>query len=331
MGSRANAVVIEGGKRHVYYSHWAAQFMDALAFWGPEHLLLEVRGWRDGLEDNPSWDGEWWLDNVWAEGGCCIDMDNRRLLVYGGEDIQCDVLWLETYLRLLPYTWSGWEVKWAWGELGEIARYAGVEGDKLEEIDCKVTCCPEGKRLDEYVSQIFDIPEWHLPGSSTLSVCKDGKVCASFLDETNPENLLLIGSKIDDAIARLGDETLVYDDGDFLMGGLHLNFDAGEATLWRTWGNCNEIVLPEYWGAWTLHDYHSDYRGFYHSVPHFIEFSVRSELVYIERVCNWLRKTAMRGYPHGMKAEEQERILSDVIRRYHEDNPSPRGLPGLWH
>lgn len=34
MGSRANAVVIESGKCHVYYSHGAAQFMDALMFWG---------------------------------------------------------------------------------------------------------------------------------------------------------------------------------------------------------------------------------------------------------------------------------------------------------
>ena len=100
-------MIIENGKRHVYYSHGAAQDLDALMFWGPDSALAEIRGWRDGREDEPEWDGEWWLDNVWAEGGCCMDLDNKVLILYGGDDPECDVLWLETYLKLLPYTWPG--------------------------------------------------------------------------------------------------------------------------------------------------------------------------------------------------------------------------------
>lgn len=64
MGSRANAVVIESGKCHVYYSHGAAQFMDALMFWGPKHALLEVRDWRGGYEDDGDPQNGWWLDNA---------------------------------------------------------------------------------------------------------------------------------------------------------------------------------------------------------------------------------------------------------------------------
>ena len=113
MGSRANAVVVQNGTCRVYYAHWAAQFMDALMFWGPEHALAEISRWNDDVEEFLDPNDAPWLDNVWAEGGCCIDLDTRHLILYGGEDIECDLLWLETYLRLLPYTWQGWTIEWS--------------------------------------------------------------------------------------------------------------------------------------------------------------------------------------------------------------------------
>lgn len=329
MGSRANAVVIQDGKRHVYYAHWAAQFMDALAFWGPEHLLLEVQEWRDGREDDPAWDGEWWLDNTWAEGGCCIDFDNKLLLLYGGEDIACDVLWLETYLKLLPYTWPGWNIEWSWGELGQIARYAGIAGEKLEEIDCKITDYPSGKWLDEYVRNAFDVSEWQFPGVSTLSICREGGLRASFLDETEPENLLFIEGRVGEAVARLGEVPLVYDGGEFLMGGIHMDYDARSIWLWRTWNNSIEIGLPDYWRGWQLYDFHHDYRAFYHEVPQIVEFACRPETDYIEKIRNWVLNGSLEDFSRGMKLEERKRILAEVLGRYREDNPSQVFVPDL--
>lgn len=329
MGSRANAVVIQDGKRHVYYAHWAAQFMDALAFWGPEHLLAEVQEWRDGREDDPTWDGECWLDNIWAEGGCCVDLDAKYLLIYGGEDIECDVIWLETYFKLLSYSWPGWSIEWSWGELGQIARYAGVTGDKLDEIDCKVADYPEGKWLDEYVEYVFDVPERQLPGASTLSVCRDGSMRASFLDETEPENLLFIEGRVEEAVARLGNVPLTYDNGEFLMGGIHLDYDTRSIWLWRTWNNSVDIDLPGYWKGWRLHDFHHDYRAFYHEVPQVVIFTCRPETDYVEKLCSWLLNRPLEDCPLGIKHEERERILAEVLERYREDNPSPILVPDL--
>lgn len=42
MGSRANAVVMRNGSRRVFYSHGAAEHMDALAFFGPQHVVAEI-------------------------------------------------------------------------------------------------------------------------------------------------------------------------------------------------------------------------------------------------------------------------------------------------
>lgn len=324
MGSRANAVVIENGDRHVYYSHSAAQYLDALMFWGPDNALAEVRGWRDGREDNPEWDGEWWLDNVWAEGACCIDLDNKKLMLYGGEEAECDILWLETYLKILPYTWPGWSIEWSWGELAQIASYAGVEGEKLEQIDCKVTSYPSGKFLENYIGYVFDIPEFHLPGASALSMTRNGETKVAFIDETSPENVLFIDELVVKAEAHLGNGQLVYDDDEFLMGGIHLDYDRREIWLWRTWDNNIDIELPEYWSGWTLHDCRYDYREFYENVPSFLSFVPRSELSYVDRIGRWVCDN---GYLYKPKRAERDQAFAVIRQKYLADNPNPPMLP----
>ena len=125
---------MRNGSRRVYYSHGAAEHMDALAFFGPEHVVAEITSsWDDGRWDDDD-DFEWWLDDAWADGGCCVDLDRRHLILYGGDGVMCDALWLETYHRLLPYTWPGWTFEWSWGELTQIARYAGVGRDGLDKM-----------------------------------------------------------------------------------------------------------------------------------------------------------------------------------------------------
>ena len=330
MGSRANAVVIEGGKRHVFYSHGAAQLMDALMFWGPEHALLEVQGWR-GDEEDVDEDGpedEWWLDNVWAEGGCCIDLDNRHLILYGGEDIVCDVLWNETYLRLLAYTWRGWTIEWSWGELGQIARYAGVTGDKLEEIDCKLTCGLDDP--DWLIERLFLDPSvkgCYAP--STLSVSLDGTLRAAFTIQEEPEKILYLGERIWDILDRLQPVPLLRDDDEFLVASLHLDFDKREIWVWRMWGSYIDIELPEYWSGWKLFDCRHRYRRFFSSVPRFIEFVPRSEEVYIKKIRSWVCTDKDYFAPHGLALEERERIFEAVFAQYRSDNPEPRILPDV--
>lgn len=328
MGSRANAVVIESGKCHVYYSHGAAQFMDALMFWGPKHALLEVRDWRGGYEDDGDPQNGWWLDNAWAEGGCCIDLDSRHLILYGGEDIECDILWLETYLRLLEYTWRGWTVEWSWGELAQIARYAGVTGDKLEEIDCKYKECPSD--LDWYIDKfLFDIPDKRYSGSSTLSVLSKGKIRAAFTCESEPEAMLTVEGRIGRLLDHLQPSPLVRDDDEFLMGSLHLDFDKREIWVWRTWDNHIDIDLSAYWSGWKLFDCKYHYRKFYSSVPRFIEFVPRSEDLYIQKIRDWVCKDKDYFAPHGLALEERERLFEEVRAQYRSDNPTPRILPEL--
>lgn len=324
MGSRANAVVIEDGKRHVYCHRWAAQTLDALMFWGTEVALAEIHEWDDGYPDS---DDEPWLDNVWAEGGCCIDFDRRHLLLYGGDDIECDVLRLETYMNLIRYPWEGWSVEWAWGELGQIARYAGVVGAQLEEIDCKATCHPMD--FDAFLKGVIDISDLMAPGSCALSVKRDGALVASFLDCSQPEELLLTESRIEELFATLGDAPLIYDSDEFLMGSLHLDYDARKIWLWRTWGNNIDFEAPGYWDGWELHDLKCDYRAFYAAVPDAVEFAPFPEDVYLGKIGKWLCRDEYCFAPGGLPAEERTRRFSEILVRYKADNPEQRMLPEL--
>lgn len=328
MGSRANAVVVQNGTYRVYYAHWAAQFMDSLMFWGPEHTLAEISEWEDDVETFLDPNDAPWLDNVWAEGGCCIDLDTRHLILYGGEDIECDMLWLETYLRLLPNTWRGWTAEWSWGELAQIARYVGVTGQKLDEIDCGLRHGVPSDH-DYYIDRFLRVTHEQQPAGTTISIQRDGAVFTAFANETEPELLLDLESNIERIIARLTPKHLEYDDDEFLMGALHLDYDTREIWLWRTWNNNSDFELPVYWSGWRLHDCKYRYREFYASTPHVIDFAPRCEDVYLNKIGSWVCRPLIGVPSHGHSAEVRKALFQDVLTRYRADNPEPRYLPEL--
>ena len=202
-----------------------------------------------------------------------------------------------------------------------------MEGEKLERIDCKVTNYPSGKFLEEYLGYAFDIPEYLLPGASTLSVTRDGETRAAFLDETRPENLLFIGGLVEEAASRPSSHVITYDSDEFLMGGIHFDYDLREIWLWRTWDNNIDIELPEYWRGWTLHDCGYRYREFYENAPSFIVFVPQSELSYVDRIGKSVCRRAGYGAAQESVRRSLERSFEAVRKQYLEENPGPILLP----
>lgn len=237
------------------------------------------------------------------------------------------MLWLETYMRLIRYPWEGWTVEWAWGEIGQITRYSGITGARLDEIDCKATCHP--KNLDAFLKGVLDIPDWMAPGSCVLSVKREGALAASFLDCSQPEELLLAGSRIGELFEHLGSAPLTYDSDEFLMGSLHLDYDARKIWLWRTWDNNVDFETPDYWNGWELHDLKSDCRTFYAAVSNDVEFIPFPEDVYLGKIGKWLCRDECCFAPGGLPAEERTRRFSEILARYKADNPEQRMLPEL--
>src|SRR5688572_33088903 len=107
MGHRANLIVIDGGQRELYYSHWAANRLDCDLFWGPAIATAFARRQRSEA------DGAELLDEVWAEGGAIIDHATRTLCWYGGQRASYDIPYRRVLLRMMRELWPGWTVRWA--------------------------------------------------------------------------------------------------------------------------------------------------------------------------------------------------------------------------
>lgn len=128
MGSRANVVTIENGETKIYYFRWLAQEMDAFVILGEENF-------RKFLEEScEEGDGECLMDNAWAEGGLLLDFDNKVLIWFGGEDIEGDRPYLDSYMFLLQQAWSGWDTRWASMGNYDIGLYLGLSGEELRRI-----------------------------------------------------------------------------------------------------------------------------------------------------------------------------------------------------
>ncbi len=118
MGQRANLIIVENRGYAIYYSHWCANTITRDLFWGPENAIDFVRAQRAVDESG-------WLDDVWAEGAAVVDCDGQILVLYGGDDVLYDVPLRRVYLEMLRRVWRGWEVRWAYEGIVEIADYVG--------------------------------------------------------------------------------------------------------------------------------------------------------------------------------------------------------------
>lgn len=125
MGQRANLILEDDEGYDLYYSHWRAHSLDCDLFWGPDAAIEFIQRQRSVA------DGAEWLDEVWAEGGAVVDLAERSLLWFGGEDVLHDVPLRRVHLALMKEMWPGWEVRWAHEHIWELANYVGHGGEAL--------------------------------------------------------------------------------------------------------------------------------------------------------------------------------------------------------
>jgi hypothetical protein len=122
LGERANYVLVRDGQWRLGYSHWGASEIARDIFWGPGRALRAM----ESCEPVESW-----LDEVWCQGAVLMDCDHQRLLFFAGGAIEHDLPLRRVYLQMLGHFWLGWELRWAHNGLLDIARYVGVDSNKI--------------------------------------------------------------------------------------------------------------------------------------------------------------------------------------------------------
>jgi hypothetical protein len=145
MGNRANYVLIEEGHHQIYFSRWGAPTIPSVLLSGPVATIAFVRALTPDDEI---------LDEVWAEGGMLLDIDNRRLRFFGGVKVASAPYLQRPLLRVLRRLWPGWSVEWALLGIADLALGLGWEiGCVLTtEFDELVVLCGSAPLMRETLS-----------------------------------------------------------------------------------------------------------------------------------------------------------------------------------
>ncbi|MFC5471502.1 hypothetical protein ACFPPD_22770 [Cohnella suwonensis] len=246
MGQRVNLIITRSdGEYDLYYNHWCANTLPVHLFWGPEYAEAFIR--NQTLVDESRW-----LNDIWAEGGVVMDAGNQVLLFYGGEDIQNDIPLRKHYLALMQQVWEGWELRWGYEGIADLAGYVRFPIEK-------VIASREVDRGDMSLSPPSDL-EW----TDTIGSIRfeDGELLLFPLDGGG-EGYLLCGQGMIQSIRRgygyprinLGEWT-----EDFPTDGFHI--DAVEKTidLWHAgvYSNLVQRLQPK-WAGWRISDHYCDY------------------------------------------------------------------------
>jgi len=250
MGSRANMIIVEGGSYGIYYDHWAAQTMDRKVFWGPEHVFK----W---IISHPKEQPEPWLDQAWCEGGILLDLDRRLLLFFGGENLPYDFTLKETFLKLLPYNWSGWETHWAKRGIVDLAEYVGHD---LNDVISKV----EQKKLSYEKAQKFISEPISIHYAKVLISIADNNGCGAALcmDTHGWGHYLSLGEEL---LALIKDVTsrqtieIGYDEG--VQEGFHIDAVNKRLLVWdmSSYGVWNPDAIKQQWPGWEVVDLLDDF------------------------------------------------------------------------
>lgn len=247
MGHRANLIIVRNHSYELYYSHWCANTLPKNIFWGEQYAIKFI-------EMQTKVDESRWLNDAWAEGGAILDADKKKVMFYGGEDIRYNIPLRDLYVKLMGYIWEGWEIKWAYEGIVDLAAYVGYPKEKVltgRKNDCAHTSLapPEEKDwVDTVASVKFS------PNEMLLFPLWGG------IDNYLPYGPDLV-NRIDKAYGypRI---SLSEWSHDFPIGGFHIDMERRRLEFWHA----NVIPnisqqLQEKWSDWEVVNHYGDYES----------------------------------------------------------------------
>ncbi|RUT30494.1 hypothetical protein EJP77_11690 [Paenibacillus zeisoli] len=258
MGQRANLIIVRNESYELYYSHWCANTLPQDLFWGEQYAIQFI-------EMQTRVDESGWLDDVWAEGGAILDLDKKKLIFYGGEDLLYDIPLRKLYLKLMRTTWQDWEIEWAYEGILDLATYVGYPKEKVltsSEIDINYLSLapPEEKSwVDTVASVKFSQNELLLfPISGGVDIYLSyGPDLINNIDKS-------FGYK---------SISLKEWSKDFPMGGFHIDITSNRLEYWHA----NDIPnisqeLRSKWPDWDVIENYDNYESQYNSTNGLLEF-----------------------------------------------------------
>ncbi|GHH63057.1 hypothetical protein [Lentzea cavernae] len=116
MGSRADYVIVDERGWELHFSNGGAELLLSTLADGPADMIEVVRGEQRA---------EHWLDEVWCEGAALMDTVNHVLLLFTWHHDGVDDR--ARRLAAIRAAWTGWEVRWAYGGIGDVVAHLGLD------------------------------------------------------------------------------------------------------------------------------------------------------------------------------------------------------------
>jgi hypothetical protein len=243
MGQRANLIIIRNTSYELYYSHWCANTLPKDLFWGTQYAIKFI-------EMQTKVDESGWLDDVWAEGGAILDLDKKKIIFYGGEEIMHDIPLRNLYLKLMRNIWYGWDIQWAHGGIVDLAKYVGypkekvLTGSKDDRNDLSLAPPEEMAWVNTVASVKFSENELLL-----FPLCEEVDVYLSY----GPDLIKNIDKSYGYKRFSLDEWSM-----DFPTGGFHIDISSKRLAFWHAHDMPNkpqELHLD--WSDWeVLENYH---------------------------------------------------------------------------
>ena len=180
-----------------------------------------------------------WPNDLECKGGALVDETRQVLLLFGGDAVQRKVGTHRCYLRMMPYSWPNWTVRWAYDKIGDLIDYLGLDRQPVRSgwkpalvdhllLEAEVSPAP----LFTFNQQIFygdrRLDDWLLHGPGLI---EDRDFPGGYREWR-------------------GDE--------IPLEGAHLDFQAKTLDFWSTDARMESVrCYQEIWPNWTI-TYHQD-------------------------------------------------------------------------
>ena len=302
-----------------YYDRYGARYIEDWLFWGPQILepYLRVLGPPTGSN----------LNDV-AFGGFALFPDEKRLLWFGGETIDCCPFHCRLYLKLMRAIWPAeWTIEWAGRGLHTLARAAG----RVPPTEILHPAFREYRGLYEKQFRMLGEEKWSQRmtlGAVSVRYLNGEMALFPILDGDVTESYLWVGPDvISEALSQRFPRQLVeFPSGQSepvgTYGGFHLDFKDNILAYWSQDPNA-ESVPSEAWPGWTIIDWEERFE------EHIKATQGKLQPVYppLEDLLTQLERSLVAEEPSDYKAFDQTHEIYDENWNMVEEIAFPISLP----
>lgn len=306
MGQRANLVLTDEKDYQLFYCHWCANSITQNVFWGPQSTIAYIQQQRSVPKTE-------WLDDVWAEGGVVVDVSQRHMLIYGGEDILWDLPLRRLYMALMDEVWQGWSIEWAHQGIVDMAAYLSLDLALVRSRNWA-----EDIRVPTF--ELKDSRHGYLTFGSIRT--QDNQLSV-YPFRNRLLDFLALGSQLLPRMKALplGHEKTIFGENNFPSGGFHIDEQSKRIFYWSIFEPDHADELRQLWEGWNIESLQDRFEEHFRVTSEYVLFNSKTIDEHIKELENLLVRN-----PHASGANTLQKIIDDETSKGKDIQVNPYAM-----